>query len=66
MLARQPKRTIHDYASDHVFSGTRPIPAVRLAKLKASHQARHGQTGQALKVQVKKATIRFLKSIGAK
>ncbi len=34
MLA-QSKRTVHDYVSDRVFDGKRPVAGVRLAKLRA-------------------------------
>lgn len=41
MLARKSQATIHDYVSDRVFDGARPLAANHVAKLKANYLRDH-------------------------
>lgn len=38
MQSQRVAPNVHSYVSDRVFDGTRPLPADRVAKLRAKHQ----------------------------
>lgn len=41
-LARKKARSVHDYASDRVFDGTRPLSPHQVTKLRVNYLRTHG------------------------